>query len=363
MKIMLVGTCLGVGGAERVMVDLADAYASLGHEVRLIALKEPNHLSPRNPNVNVKCFKTKRFIGVAATAKKLRDEITDFHPDVVHAHLFHAIILTRLIRLVVSIPRLVTTVHSTHVGGFVRRWAYRWTDSLSDVSTSVSQEVARSFRAQNAVGTRKMDVVYNGTSLDHFRKMENARNEVAKEFSLDQKTSVIVSVGRLEAAKDYPNLLSALALIKTQEVPFLALVVGEGSLRHALKEAVNRLNLSHCVFFLGIRHDICRLLSAADVFVLSSAWEGLPMAVGEAMACECTIVATDCGGVRELVADTGILVPPSNPKLLATNIISALSLSIVERKKIGARAHQRVHNFFSLEASVTHWMEIYGQSK
>jgi len=362
VKIILVGTCLGVGGAERVMVDLADAYVKLGHEVRLVALTGPIHLRPRNSNVNIVCLQAKGVLDVLSTAWKLRQEIADFRPDVVHAHLFHAIVFTRLIRLIIHLPKLVTTVHSTRVGSPFRRFFYRATERLSDVSTSVSEEVALQFLDQNAAGSRPLLVLYNGIALEQFRRIESAHHDVVKELGLDVKTKLIVSVGRLEPAKDYPNLLFALALLKDSGSQFVAIVVGEGSLRESLEEQVLSLGLANRVHFLGIRSDICRLLSAADIFVLSSAWEGLPMAVGEAMACECTVVATDCGGVRELLADAGFLVPPKNPQLLADNLQRVLCLSDAERKQIGTTARERVQRRFSLDASVGRWLEIYGHS-
>lgn len=363
MKIILVGTCLGVGGAERVMVDLADAYVARGHQVRLVALTGPILLRPSNPNVGIVCLNARGTIDVLAAAWRFRQEIADFRPDVVHAHLFHAIVLTRLLRFVIYLPKLVTTVHSTRVGGFFRRLAYRSTERLSDISTSVSEEVARQFLDQKAAGSRPLQVLYNGISLEQFQRMENAHFELAKEFGLDEKTKLIVSVGRLEAAKDYPNLLCALSLLKDRGIPFLAVVVGEGSLRDSLEGQARSLGLANRVRFLGIRRDICRLLSAADVFVLSSAWEGLPMAVGEAMACECTVVATDCGGVRELVADAGFLVPAKNFQLLAESLDKALSLSTEERRRFGVKAQERVQKRFSLDASVTRWLEIYAHRK
>ena len=83
------------------------------------------------------------------------------------------------------------------------------------------------------------------------------------------------------------------------------------------------------------------------------------MVVGEAMACECVVVATDCGGVEELVGSEGFLVPPGNPDLLARRIEAALTLSFEERERIGRKARERVTRLYSLDAAVDKWLALY----
>ncbi|SHM00381.1 ISL3 family transposase [Vreelandella subglaciescola] len=101
------------------------------------------------------------------------------------------------------------------------------------------------------------------------------------------------------------------------------------------------------------------LMAASDVFVLSSAWEGFGLVVAEAMACERPVVATDCGGVREVVEDAGFLVPPRNAKALAEAMGRALRLSDDERENLGRAARQRVVERFSLEATAQRYLDVY----
>src|SRR5690606_23776011 len=99
-------------------------------------------------------------------------------------------------------------------------------------------------------------------------------------------------------------------------------------------------------------HDVPRLMSAADVFVLSSAWEGFGLVAAEAMACERVVVATDCGGVREVVGEAGYLVPTRNSQALAAALTNAISLSIAEKSRLGRRARQRVEAHYSLDQAI-----------
>ena len=124
------------------------------------------------------------------------------------------------------------------------------------------------------------------------------------------------------------------------------------------------LGVARRVHFLGIRYDIPAVIAASDVFVLSSAWEGFGLVVAEAMACERPVVATDCGGVREVVGDAGFLVPPRDSDALARSIEVALMLSQEAREKLGREARRRVVTKFSLASTAERYLALYqGDSK
>jgi glycosyltransferase involved in cell wall biosynthesis len=230
---------------------------------------------------------------------------------------------------------------------------YRVTNWLADVSTNVSTEAVRAFEDQKAVPAGKMLAVYNGISLGQFRKSVSGVSQIRSELGLAEDKKLIVAVGRLSAPKDYPNLLNALALVGH------LVVAGDGPLRGQLVSLTQKLGLDDRVSFLGVRNDIPALLSAADLFVLSSAWEGFPMVVGEAMACECVVVATDCGGVREFLGDSEFMVEPNNSEALAAAIGDALQLSDDQRAGYGRSARERIQDLYSLEATVDKWLAIY----
>jgi glycosyltransferase involved in cell wall biosynthesis len=113
------------------------------------------------------------------------------------------------------------------------------------------------------------------------------------------------------------------------------------------------------VRWFGLQTDIAALLDAADGFVLGSAWEGMPLALGEAMAIEKPVVATDVGGVRELVGETGLVVPAKNPQELAGAMLRVMKLSMEERATMGRSARERVRTSFSMDAKAKEWEELY----
>ena len=108
-----------------------------------------------------------------------------------------------------------------------------------------------------------------------------------------------------------------------------------------------------------MRTDIAALLKAADAFVLSSRYEGLPLVVGEAMACEKPVVATDCGGVKEFLGGNGFLVPPQNPQALAQAMLQCMQLSEDARLQMGANSRRHIENSYSLQSVADKWLKIY----
>ncbi|MGE4403629.1 MAG: glycosyltransferase [Desulfobulbus sp.] len=357
MKILLVITGLGMGGAEHVVVNLADRLAALGHEVKIAYLTGPALVTPVSPDIELVP------IGMTSTRSfftgylKLRNLVKNYKPDVVHSHMVHANILSRLLRATLKIPRLVCTAHNTDEGGRFRMLAYRLTDRFADISTNVSREAVESFVRKGAVRPERMVAVPNGIDPDKFFFDKNVRNENRK--NLFTEKNIILAVGRFNEAKDYPNLLNAISILRNKRDDFKLIIVGDGPLKSELTTYVEHLRLDSFVCFLGIRTDIPDLMSSSDIFVLSSAWEGFGLVVSEAMACERLVVATDCGGVREVVGSCGILLEPKNSDLLAQALNKALDMSPQERATIGVSARQRIIDKYSLDSNVESFMKLY----
>ena len=119
------------------------------------------------------------------------------------------------------------------------------------------------------------------------------------------------------------------------------------------------LGLTDSVRWLGLRRDMAALLDAADGFVLASAWEGMPLALGEAMAMKKPVVATDVGGVGELAGDAGVIVPAGNPEALAGAMLELMRRSNKELQALGRAARERIATQFSIDARVDAWEALY----
>ncbi len=360
MKVLLVITSLGVGGAERLVTSLADRYAVIGHDVMLVRFHGEAELRPGDPRVRLENLDMRRSPkGMLVAMWRFRRLLLEFRPDVVNSHLVHANILTRLLRLVTPMPRLVSSAHNTNEEGRFRMLAYRLTDRLVNVSTNVSEEAVQAFQDQGALCPGRMLAIHNGIDTEDFVFDQAARDRIRTELSVGDSIPLIIAVGRLWEQKDYPNLLNAMSGLARRSFEFRLAIIGDGPLRSKLKALAQSLGIAGQVDFLGVRHDIPALMSACDVFVLSSAWEGFGLVVAEAMACERIVVATDSGGVREVVGEAGYLVEPRDSEALSGAIGQALGLSDAERKLMGEAARTRVVEKFSLAATADRYLAVF----
>lgn len=363
MNILYLITGLGGGGAEKVLTDLADQMVLKGHQVKIAYLKGEVVVRPRTASIELIYLGLERPIHVFAAYRKYRELILSFKPDVVHTHMIHANIFTRISRLFCPIPKLISSAHSTNEGGKLRMLAYRFTHNLSEVTTNVSNEASRNFIVNKAVVNGEILTVYNGIDLKKFIANNVDLSVLKKKLNISAEAKVLIAVGRFHEAKDYPNLINAfnIFLANFDKNLFHLFIVGDGdpAIITEIKNLIQTYNLGNNIHLLGRRDDIAELLSGADLFVLSSKYEGLPSVVIEAMACEAFVIATDCGGSAEIMGDTGILVPPQNSEALAEALKEAVNKTPLEIQENNLKARQRVEELFSLEKSVENWLKIY----
>lgn len=351
-KILYLITGLGLGGAEKVVCDLADQMSNLGHQVKIAYLTGEILVRPKNVNVDIIPLDLNNLYELYSASNKYKKLIQDFQPDVVHAHMVHANIFTRINRIGCAIPKLICTAHNSNEGGRLRMIAYRLTNFLSDFNSNVSQEATESLISKGAFNKNNLTTVYNGIDLSKFKSFKTAKKN---------DEIMVLSVGRFNEQKDYPNLFKAIKILKDnsliEKVKFY--IAGDGDLRPQLEKTIEDFRINNNIILLGKRSDIPELLNQADYFVLSSRHEGLPTVVIEAMACETFVVATDCGGSAEILGETGILVPIQNSEALAKGLEQAMSLTEDQIRNNGKLARERVKKLFSLEASVNKWLALY----
>ncbi|MGL6256872.1 glycosyltransferase [Aeromonas caviae] len=360
LKINFIITGLGMGGAERQVCDLADKLAEKGYPVLLISMTGEKINMPQTGKVEVVILNmVKTPWGFVRAYLQSRRIINNFKPDIVHSHMVHANIFSRLLRLTIKMPKLICTAHSSNEGGLVRMLAYRLTNSLCDINTNVSQEAVDISVKRGATPANRIIAMHNGIDIERFVFDIVSRKKLRDELGLVESIPLILAVGRLTEAKDYPNLLTAFQrIISTGSMAHLV-IIGSGEEFINLNSIVAELGLKNRVHFLGLRYDVQQWMSAADVYVMSSAWEGMPLVLLEAMACERVVVATDCGGVKEVVGDAGFLVPPRDSQLLADALVKALSLPMAEKDKLTKLARSRVVERYSIDSVCEKWLSIY----
>jgi glycosyltransferase involved in cell wall biosynthesis len=349
-----------IGGAERQLLLLARGLRRRGWRVSVIALSGRGAQSASWLAAE----------GVAFLSLEMRKGLADprgwvrFHrwvrrerPDVIHAHLPHATWLARWSRLAAPVPVVIDTLHSSAIGGIGRRIGYRLSGGLADRVTAVSEAAAEAHLRARMVRPETLTVVPNGVDVQVFRPDASARTTVRRELGLGDDF-VWIAAGRLEPVKDYPTLLHAMAALPELTRLFIA---GSGLLEQELRSLSASLGLDGRVCWLGFVPNVERLMQAADGFVLSSLWEGLPTALLEAAACALPAVATDVPGTGEAVIDgeTGFLISPRDSAALASGMARLIQIPYAERRSMGARARQRVIESFSLDAVLDRWEQVY----
>ena len=237
---------------------------------------------------------------------------------------------------------------------FSRRKYLRDVDVIIAISEGVKKVLLES-----GVPARLVEVIPSGIDLSPFREVES-RDFLHREFSFAPDNYLVGIVAALEDHKGHTYLIQASKILKSQAPKIKIIVVGSGSLRWELDKQVQKLGVEDIVLFLGFREDVPRILASLDLFVLSSHLEGLGSSILDAMASRLPIVATQTGGIPEVVIhrETGLLVPPRNPSALAEAILKLYrDRDLAER--LGKKGFEVVYQKFSAEAMAEKVMDLY----
>jgi glycosyltransferase involved in cell wall biosynthesis len=357
VRILYILATLGIGGAEKQVIDLATRMAGRGHTVAILALMHADEEWPVKLPV-LRLNMAKRPLGMVRSLRFAKNFTTLFRPDILHSHTFPANIFARILRLIGAQGIVLNTIHNVHEGGWHRMMFYRLTGHLATAVTAVSAAAAERFVATRAVAAAKMSVLTNGIDTRHFAPDKQRRKSVRTQMAAGD-TFIWLAVGRLAPAKDYPNLLRAFKQLRNVHPSAELWIAGEGDASAVTIDTSDGEGNRQSLRFLGLRRDIADLMDAADGFVLSSAWEGMPLVIGEAMSMEKPVVATDLGGVRELVDTAGTIVPAGNSEALAKAMLATMAMTERDRKAMGATARARVQHQFSIESKASEWEALY----
>jgi len=347
------------GGAERVIVTLANAFVHRGYKVDLVLAKaEGPYLAQVDESIDVVDLRSQRVLyslpGLVGYLRERRPAAllaTQTHANVVA---LWAKKLSRVNARTVIREAITLSINCRASRGrgrllpFVARWIYRWADRM----VAPSQGVAQDLVALGIVPQGKISVIYNPVSMDKVLSLA----EVPPHHPWFDTAAypVVLGVGRLSEQKDFFTLIQAFARVRKQRQARL-LILGEGEEREKLEDLVRRLGLVGDVALPGFVHNPYAYMKRAAVFVLSSRWEGLPNVLIEALALGTPVVATDCpSGPREILEDGkwGRLVPVGDVEKMAEAILATLQAP--ERPSIPKSALAR----FELSEVVRQYLEV-----
>ena len=366
---------LDVGGLEKVVLSLLGEMDPSSFELSLVCLKGAGamHGEVRLPPERVLVLDpdTPVNLGVArvdvSALVSLRRFFKRIQPDVVHAHNFAPLIYGGIAAWSLRPrPRVVYSEHNQVNSASARDlMKFRHYAKLADEIVAVSDDLGRTLRNRLGIN-RPLRVIKNGIDGRRFRCPK--RDEARRALGVLDDELLIGTAVVLSKQKGISDLLEAARLLRSRLPRAKFAVAGDGPLREKLEAEAVAKGVSDLVRFLGYRSDIPDLLAAFDIYVLPSLWEGLPLALVEALSLGKPIVCTDVGGNREVIVDGlhGFLVPPADPPALADRLFHVANDEAF-RARAGSDGPLRFQTHFSLSAMARRheelFVELAGESK
>jgi glycosyltransferase involved in cell wall biosynthesis len=319
------------GGVQRVRLVLAREFLARGLEVDLVVVNGIGELRSTVPeNARIVDLQAKRtLLALPSLVQYLR---TDKPKAILSSQSHHNVIAILAHWLSGRSSRLVVGEHhniqayrkDAPITATLQIIGARIFYQFADDILAVSKGVARSVSSAMRIPFEDIKVIYNPIVLSEL--VEKAREQADHPWFDHPQIPVLIAIGRLAAQKDFPTLLRAISIIKKTRIVRL-LILGDGDDERLLKTIIDEYHLSQYVQLLGFIANPYAYLSRADLFVLSSRWEGFPNTLLEALACGVNVVSTNCpSGPQEMLENGryGRLVPVGDPETLAAEIVAAL---------------------------------------
>jgi glycosyltransferase involved in cell wall biosynthesis len=350
-------TSMTMGGAERVALNLCSGLSEQGYEVDLILVNATGKLLEDVPsNVSIVNLNAGR---VARSIVPLRDYLSSQRPDVLYSMMTEPNIIALLARTLTSVEtKLVISEHnmlsqssSSLKDQFVRfgAWALY---PLADDIVAVSEGVKRDLVENTRLDTDAITLIHNPVDVESIQS--RAKEPVDHEWFKDENTKVILSGGRHEPQKGFKTLLNGFARVERRNIRLM--LFGAGPETERLKEQATTLGIDGRVWFPGFVENPYKYMENADVFVLSSQYEGFGLVLIEALACGCPVVSTDCeSGPAEVLEEGkyGSLVPVGDDTALGEAVRQCLDNS-VDSDILRHRSEN-----FNIKSAIQEYMRIF----
>ena len=368
-RILLLTASLAPGGAETVIVQLAKALRAGGAEVSVVSMLPPTAFTGELESAGVAVVSLQMKAGRLNIAAIFRffKYLHRFQPNLIHGHMFHASILARLARVLTGVP-VVCTIHNEiecsmrKTSARLREWLYRTTEAACDRTTAVSERVRQRYVHEGIIPASRIEVIGNGVDPERFQPCAEQRQRTRAAHCWAD-SFIWLAVGRLELAKDYPNLIHAFRKVHKHSPVSRLVIVGEGRVRAQVESMIQSSGLQAAVSLLGLRTDVPDLVNGCDALVVSSAWEGGPIVLLEAAAAGRPVVTTEVGAAPEIVVNgqTGYLVPVRDPHALGKAMTKLMELGPHERAHMGRQARRYVMDRFSLHSVNDRYKRLYAK--
>ncbi|MFP4086985.1 MAG: glycosyltransferase family 4 protein [Desulfobacteraceae bacterium] len=370
IRVMHMITDLDTGGAEMMLCKLLSALDPDQFSCRVVSLSPPGALGVRIRELGIGVETlglTPQSPNPWALIKGIR-MLRQWRPHIVQTWMYHADLVGTVAGMLANRGLLIWNIRCvnmelTHYRKSTRcvLWACR---ALSHCPVAVVTNSYASMAHHRRMGypAKHFRVIPNGFDLERFRPDSFLRRQIREELEIHEDTPVVGLVARFDPMKDHGSFFSAAQRVEAQAPETHFVLCGEGVIRDnpACKVFLDKLENPGKVHLLGRREDINRIMAGFDILVLTSAYgESFPNVIGEAMACGVPCVVTDVGDSAKIVADTGRVVPPRDPRAMAKAILDLLRLPVDRRYELGACARERIRRRYSLDGVADAYERLY----
>jgi len=354
---------LNIGGAERQLVELAKGLSKTNFKITICLFY--------NEGVLLKELHSIRNVKIITLDKSGRWDIFRFffrlihilkslNPQILYSFLPEANIAGLIAGKISGVPRIVWGVRASNMDVSRYDWLAGislWLSALMSRFPNaiiVNSHAGKEFHRSIGYSTNRMMVVPNGIGTDRFKPDHSAGLKVRGEWGIEEKTITIGLVGRIDPMKDHATFLRAVKIFNQEErsVRFVCIGDGKEPYKNEIHSLCRTLGLNGSLIWAGERYDMTAVYNAIDIITSSSFGEGFPNVIGEAMACGIPCVVTDVGDSALIVGETGIVVPPKDPKALADGWRSMLKHLNNKSYSIKEMARTRIVSHYNSEIFV-----------
>jgi glycosyltransferase involved in cell wall biosynthesis len=335
--LLLIGS-LNIGGAERQVVELVKQMDKTNLKITVLLFYNEGDLKAGIkgiPNTNLLCLNKSGRWDLFHLVYNLRKTLINLHPDIVYSFMPGANILGLFSCKLAGNSKLVWGIRATKIEERNYHWFNRVNQLLQKILSPVPDAIivnsysGYKYLIDSGYKNKKMIVITNGINTEQFRPDKNFRNLIRKELGLGENECLIGMVARFDPMKDHRNFLNAAHILiqNHRNVKFLCIGSGPRKYKNEIYSECEKLGLKNYIIWQTNRNDMPAVYNAFDISTLSSSYgEGFSNALSEAMACGVPCVTTDVGDSAQIVGDTGIVVPPKNPKALADGWYNMLKI-------------------------------------
>lgn len=355
---------LGRGGAEMLLAEglrCADRERFDYSFAYFLPWKDALVSDLRTQGADVTCFGSRNNPAILLSARRLARELKRRRIDVLHCHLPMAGAVGRIAGRLAGVPVVYSEHNMQERYHFLTRWLNKTTWNWQKHVVAVSDDVARSIAVHMPAGV-PVETVLNGVDTERFHRQNGDGATLRSRFNIPSDAPVVGTVAVFRSQKRLLDWLSACKRIRADHPDAHFFIVGDGPLREEVLAETERLNLTGVVHFPGLQEDVRPFLATFDLYMMASMFEGLPVALLEAMSMECAPVCTAVGGIPEVIESgaNGVLVTPGQPYMLA-EAASNLLADDKSRMRMASCARTTVVRKYGIARAVRSLEAIYGQ--